>query len=281
MDRRRFLKYAGVAAAGLLGGWAIGQFKQPEVQVRTATTTLTATQTATETTTMSKTETKLFVTAINLNGDFSQGMDHWADASRPLPTTTRGYDVERGEYGEIWIENPNDETLDLVTLAQGPWTHPSIPRSSFDLKDHRFRLEADVMVVEDQTLPYHNRSQSRVAIAFAFNKTDGSIYSPKFFFLDTIFSEFDVYHRNVPWTCKQTLAGGSVVYHVDQLPFGLWRHYSIDVNDFFLNGFGANSCGGWGKDWHDQSFINQWYLVVENMASRTKARIRRVKLYQT
>jgi hypothetical protein len=259
----------------------MGQFKQPEVQVRTATTTLTVTQTATETTTTSKTETKLARTPTNVNGDFFQGLDHWsADNHFGLPTTKWGYEIKAGEYGEIWIENPNDEKLDLVTLAQGPWTHPDIPRSSFDLRDHRFRLEAEVMVVADQILPYNNRSQSRVAIAFDFRRLDGSAYSPTFLFPYDVFSEFDVYQRNVTWTCEQTRKAGALTHHVDQLPFGLWRHYSIDVNDFFLNGFGDNSCGGWGKDWFDQSFINQWYLVVENMASMTKARIRNVRLYE-
>jgi hypothetical protein len=218
---------------------------------------------------------------LNENGDFSQGQDHWADASQPLSTTKRGYNIEKGEYGEIWIENPNDHKLDLITLAQGPWTLPHVPKSSFYLKDHKLQLQADVMVVEDQVLPHHNRSQNRVAIAFDFKKIDGSVYSPSFLFPDSVFSEFDVYQRNISWTCEETLQAGAVVYDADQLPFGYWKHYIINLNDFFLNGFGIDGCGGWSRVWYNQSFVNQWYLVIENMASKCTARIRDVELCET
>jgi hypothetical protein len=217
---------------------------------------------------------------INENTDFSSGLDHWsADHHFGLPTTDWGYDVKRGEYGEIWIENPNDRQLDLVTLAQGPWTHPDIPKSKFYLRDNRLRLEAEVMIVEDQVLPHTKLSYTRVAIAFDFKKIDGSIYSTKFLFPTSIFSEYDIYQRNNPWGCE-TKEVGTISYHVDQLSLGQWRHYSIDINDFCISGFGTDKCGGWGEDWHDQSYVNQWYLVVENQAAETRARIRNVQLYE-
>jgi hypothetical protein len=134
------------------------------------------------------------------------------------------------------------------------------------------------MVVEDETLPGRN-SLSRVAIAFDCKKVDGSAYSSQFLFPDSIFSEYDVYRRHITWGCE-TKDLGVITYYVDQIPMGIRRHYNIDVNDFVLRGFGNSTCGGWGNQFHDQCYLNMWYLVIENLASMTKARLRNLELYE-
>jgi hypothetical protein len=275
------LKYASVAATGLAGGWTLGQLKQREVQVRTATTTLTATLMATET--VMVTETASPKRYLNMNRDFSQGLDHWDILHKntlppPPPTSTWGYEIKRGEYGEIWMKNPDDRALDHVTLAQGAWSHPDLPMSALYLKDHNLRLEANVMVVQDETQPGKN-SLSRVAIAFDCKKLDGSAYSSQFLFPDSIFSEYDIYRRHITWGCE-TKDLGVITYYIDRIPMGTWRHYNVDINDFVLRGFGNSTCGGWGNQFHDQSYLNMWYLVIENLASTTKARLRNLELYE-
>jgi len=134
------------------------------------------------------------------------------------------------------------------------------------------------MVVEDEPIPDKNKSWSRVAIAFDLKKIDGTEYSLQSLLPDSIFSEFDIYRRNFRGCASKEL--GVIEYHVDQIPVGQWRHYNIDINDFIQHGFGIVGCDSWGKEWHDQSFVNQWYLVIENLASRTKARVKNLELYE-
>jgi len=177
------------------------------------------------------------------------------------------------------MENPDDRTFDHVVLAQGAWSHPDLPKSGLYLKDHPLRLEADVMVVQDERLPGKTNSYSRVAIAFDCKKIDGSTYSSQYLFPDSIFSEYDVYRRNIAWGCE-TKDVGVITYHADQIPVGQWRHYSMHVNDFFLTGFGLDECGGWERGFYEKSYLNMWYLVIENLASITRARLRNVELYE-
>jgi len=65
-------------------------------------------------------------------------------------------------------------------------------------------------------------------------------------------------------------------YHADQLPFGQWKSYRIDLNNFLRTGW--CNVGGWGEEICNMSRIQAWYLVVENTAARTKASWRKVRI---
>jgi outer membrane murein-binding lipoprotein Lpp len=219
---------------------------------------------------------------LNPNGDFSEGVKYWgAGSGGELRNARWGYEVVRNEYGEIWLDNPNIDNWPNAALAQGVVGLRS-PETWY-LKDKHFMLEADAMVVEDE--PHDRRGWSRVAIVIWIKKIDGGDYNINGKVTPDLYTEYDIYRRNFPYYSYEDFISGNFrnfptdvyEYHADQLPFGYWKPYKIDVTEFLQNGY--NGIGGWGSEIYNISRIHAWYLVVENTAAKTTARWRKVKIY--
>jgi predicted hydrocarbon binding protein len=215
---------------------------------------------------------------LNPEGDFSEGGKYWgAGQGGELRNAKWGYEIKPREYGEIWLDNPNIDNWPNAALYQGTvGLHSS---ETWYLKNKHFMLEADAMVVEDK--PYDPRGWSRVAIVIMIKRIDGRDYNIRGRITPFLYTEYDIYRRNFPWDGYRDwkdLPTDVYEYHADQLPFGYWKPYKIDVTEFLQNGY--NGIGGWGSEIYNISRIHAWYLVVENTAAKTTARWRKVKIYQ-
>jgi hypothetical protein len=139
------------------------------------------------------------------------------------------------------------------------------------------------MVVEDE--PYDQKGWNRVAIVIMMKRIDGGDYNINGKVTPDLYTEYDIYRRNFPYYSYEDFISGNFKnfptdvyeYHADQLPFGYWKPYKIDVTEFLQNGY--NGIGGWGSEIYNISRIHAWYLVVENTAAKTTARWRKVKIY--
>jgi hypothetical protein len=219
----------------------------------------------------------------NTNGDFCYADLFWHPEHEVtelgyrhgLPDTKWWYKIQSSEYGEIWIDNPNQELWDHVSLVQYSFQFP--PKPQWTLANNHLTLDAEVMVPKPDApyTPDPSTSWSRVAIAFQLKRTDGLNYvleEGKEF--TELYSEFDVYRHNA----KYFHFKGSNVYEypADQLKPGDWRLYHIDLNDFFKNGYG--NLGGWPDELIEFTYLSAWYLVVEVLGSRMSAAWKNIAL---
>jgi hypothetical protein len=297
LNRRRFLKYAGVTAA-VTGASALAleySLTFPGVSrtmrgitTRSVTETSLGTSTASTSTTPTQKEVNTTRTTtsenarslLNRNGDFCDGSDYWhpwhdvSELGYPsgLPETKWGYFIEPCQYGKVWINNPDPSRWDHAGLAQ--WSDDFPPNSIWELAREELILEADVMITEPDVLqPNGESSWDRAAIAFQWRRIDGLNYVVDDKSHAYLYSEYDVYRHNANFFHSK---GTNVYeYHADQLPFQQFRHYSIDVNDFCKNGY--ESMGGWGK-LSDESLMSAWYLVVETQGGAISSAWRNVQL---
>lgn len=243
--------------------------------VRTVTNTATVTTNSISTVTLSPYKNK--------NGDFCSGEAFWhpwdnvaeLGYETSLPDTKWGYKIENCQYGKLWIDNPNLSLWDHCGLAQ--WAAEYPPSSQWVLSENDMTLQAEVMIPEEDSLytPDLQKSWSRIAIAFQWEKTDGSSYTFGAKKFAKLYSEFDVYRHNANYFY---VSGSNVrEYHTDQLPIGIFRKYRINLNDFFLSGQDGRE--GWGRDLYNESRLDAYYLVAEVQGSKASGVWRNIRVY--
>jgi hypothetical protein len=228
---------------------------------------------------------------INPNGDLSEGDKYWKGGyvgAGNARNATAGIRILANDHGEAWLDNPDLNAHTSTALMQAVDTlkrEAGIECATWFLRDHHLMLEADVRIDYDQ--PYAQDSWSRVAIATWVQRMESSYlnsnsvpyFSVKGNTYSKLFTEFDVYRRNVPFLGYYATSSGSNVneYPADQLPVGYWKPYKIDLNELIMNGY--NALGGWGKENHDVAMLCAWYLAPEAKGSKLQASWRRIKIY--
>jgi hypothetical protein len=221
---------------------------------------------------------------MNPNWDFSQGVRWWnPHYGGELEGAQWGYQIAPGHYGAISLDNPNlnnwpNAAMPQEVILKGRLLG-SVPLEEWHLRDRQFILEADVLVNEDA--PHDTKGWSRVAIVIGTRRIDGKFYDIRGRRAFTLYTEYDVYRRNVRWEGYEDWKYGptdSYEYHAEQLPLGSWKSCVIDVSEFLRNGF--KNIGGWGDEIYNMSRIQTWYLAIENTAASTRAAWRRVKIYR-
>ena len=201
-----------------------------------------------------------------------------------------GYHIEKGQYAEIWLNNPLmgrwEENPGTYTFKQHTNDVGPIPDEQWHLKGRRWFLECDAMVVENKvaenTLEY---AWSRVALVVDtadIRRTDTNhvltqVGKNKW---EIFSSEYDIFQYNVHF--KQFPAylwdGNTNEYPADQIPLGEWRHYVVDLTELIRDGY--KGWGGFGSELYDKFKILGWGMAVENFGNiTTRARIRNVKIY--
>jgi hypothetical protein len=230
---------------------------------------------------------------LNLNGDFSEGTKYWKGGYVGAGDGTNakaGIRIFPRDHGEVWLDNPDRNSHANSALMQAVDTlerQAGIQCSNWFLRDHHLMLEAEVRIDYDQ--PYSDDSWSRVAIATWIQRIDPSKFEPDDMLQFSIggnlysklFTEFDVYRRNVQFLGYNAFASGGNVneYPADQLPIGYWKPYKIDLNQLIMGGY--NALGGWGKENHDEAMLYAWYLAPEAKGSKLQASWRRIKIYNS
>lgn len=216
------------------------------------------------------------------DGSFCPGIELWApehaltELGYPngLPNTKWGYEIEECGSGRIWIDNPDPKIWDHASLVRYSNWFP--PESQWLLEGNQLTLKAEVMIPE-LDIPHVSDPEefwSRIAIAFQWKRIDGLPYNVDGVKQHYVYSEFDVYRHNMDYFHSR---GSNVYeYHVGQLEPGIYKNYMIDVNDFFLNGYGSRT--GWGVDFYGGTILAAWSLVVETLGSRISAAWKNVKL---
>ena len=219
---------------------------------------------------------------INPNWDFSLGELWWNPHSGGrLRGASWGYKIVPGQYGQVWLDNPELGNCPNAAMPQDVIFNGKllgyVPLSEWYLEGKHFTLEADVLVNED--MAHDPRSWSRVAVVVTMRRIDGAMYNVRGMFTTDLYTEFDVYRRNVSWDGYSDWRNEPTdvyEYHADELSLGNWKSYVIDVTEFLQTGY--RGIGGWGEEIYNVSRIQAWYLVVENTAARTETSWRRIKV---
>jgi hypothetical protein len=230
---------------------------------------------------------------INPNGDFSEGEKYWKGGyvgTGDARNATAGIKILAKDHGEAWLDNPDLSTHTNTALMQAVdnlYREAGLQCANWFLRDHHLMLEADVRIDNDQ--PYAQDSWSRIAIATWIQRKESADLNNNgdlYFTINgnsytKLFTEFDVYRRNVAFLGYNAMSSGSNVneYPADQLPVGCWKPYKIDLNEFITNGY--NALGGWGKENHDMAMLCAWYLALEAKGAMLQASWRRIKIYNT
>jgi hypothetical protein len=284
LNRRRFLNCAAGTAAAIvssaigfdfllpteLSGGKNSNSKTNTIQASTLSTTRSATQV----------EAPAVNLYLNRNGDFASQIEYWhpwhgvSEIGYPngLPTTQWSYCIRPGECGVISIDNPNSQLYDHAALSQ--WSSDFPPYRQWSLSQNALNLEAEVMLVEQDVL-YGGDSWNRAAIAFQWSRRDFTDYTIDDIKHRFIYSELDFYRNRSTYFHEK---GGDVYeYHAHQVEAGQFKKISIDLNDFFRDGF--DNRGGWGDELCENSRLSAWYLVVETRGGRIDSAWRNVRIF--
>jgi len=269
LNRRQFLKYTG--AGVIIGTSAIGLDYVLGPTLRRIESSNAATRT-----------NALGDRPINPNWDFSLGQLWWNPHSGgQLRSASWGYKIVPGQYGQVWLDNPALGNCPNAAMPQDVIINGKllgdVQLREWYLKGKHFTLEADVLVNED--VAHDRRGWSRVAVVVTMRRIDGAAYNVRGMITTDLYTEFDVYRRNVSWNGYSDWRNEPTdvyEYDADQLSLGNWKSYVIDVTEFLQTGYG--NIGGWGEEVYNASRIQAWYLVVENTAGRTEASWRRIKV---
>jgi len=270
LNRRRFLRYTGATAA-VVGASALGLDYALGPGLGTIGSPIT-----------DSTKYTLGNPPINPNWDFSLGELWWNPHSGgQLGSASWGYKIVPGQYGQVWLDNPDLNNWPNAAMPQDVTCSGkllgNIQLSEWYLKGKHFTLEADVLVNED--VARDSKGWSRVAVVVTMRRIDGGAYNVRGRITTDLYTEYDVYRRNVSWDGYSDWRNEPTdvyEYHADQLSFGHWKTYKIDVTEFLETGYG--NVGGWGEEIYNTSRMQAWYLVVENTAARTEASWRRIKM---
>jgi len=270
LNRRQFIKYTGVTAA-VVGASAIRLDYALGPELRTISSRV-----------IGNSQGAPREVPVNPNWDFSLGQVWWNPHSGgQLRSASWGYKIVPDQYGQVWLDNPDLTNCPNAAMPQDVTCNgkllDNIDLSEWYLKGKHFTLETEVMVNED--VVHDSRGWSRVAVVVTMRKIDGSSYNVRGMITTDLYTEYDVYRRNVSWDGYSDWRNEQTdvyEYPADQLLLGSWKPYKIDVTEFLQTGY--KKIGGWGAEIYNMSRIQAWYLVVENTAARTAASWRRVKV---
>jgi hypothetical protein len=270
LNRRRFLKYTGATAA-VLGASAIGLDYALGPELGTIGSRV-----------IGNKQEAVGDAPVNPNWDFSLGEAWWNPHSGgQLGSASWGYKIVPGQYGQVWLDNPDLTNCPNAAMPQDVTCNGKllgdIDLSEWYLKGKHFTLETEVLVNED--VAHDSSGWSRVAVVVTMRRIDGGSYNVRGRMTTDLYTEYDVYRRNVSWDGYSDWRNEPTdvyEYHADQLSLGNWKPYKIDVTRLLQTGYG--DIGGWGAEIYNTSRIQAWYLVVENTAARTEASWRRVKV---
>jgi len=173
--------------------------------------------------------------------------------------------------GVQWTAHFGDEVVvELLTsrgdsghLAAGMWwTEGFVEERKIPIHDIDIRADFDIVI---EKFIYHPPNEwLRVALACAVQRLDGSVVYTE---LDILDSPNTLRHPN-----GNTQGGGDVIfkggdvveYRIDEIPLGIWRHYSLNLTGFIDR--------AWAIEEGDQ--LESVYVVIESELNPVEVELR-------
>jgi hypothetical protein len=169
------------------------------------------------------------LTVLNLGGavDIPADGRHWNFHSFGFEGDV-DWRVDIGEKVEVSLKT---EKGDSGHIAVGTWWNNGFTeKTKIPLYNHEIRVEFDVKINKFEYL--EPGEWLRVALACAVQRSDGTVVYTELDFIDSP-NTLKHPHGDIASGGDVVYRGGNVVeFMVDEMPLGVWRHFSLRITDY-------------------------------------------------